>query len=235
MIYGITVTRNESDRYLDQSLRKLNGIVDVSYVYDDASEDNTVDVANVCGSTVRVRSEDEESFMEDEALFRSNALRSMVADLEVQKGDWILSVDADEMLYAHEGSVRRSLDALTVAGPDSWRFPIKEVFDIGTLGSPYVRVDGYWGDINGVRFFRYDGDLSFRHKGMGCGSVPTKFAKSAVSTSDVGLLHFGYAREEDRVVKYARYFGAPGHSIKHVDSILRPPVLVRWDGGGFRD
>ncbi len=235
MIYGITVTKNESNRYLDQSLKRLNNIVDTSYVYDDQSDDYTADIARACGSVVRVRSDDEESFMEDEALFRSNALRSMVADLGVRKGDWILSVDADEMMYAGEGPVRDSLDGLSVQEPDAWRFPIKEVFDIGNMGSPYVRVDGFWGGINGVRFFRYDGDLSFRHKGLGCGSVPTKYSKTAKDTTGVGLLHFGYARQEDRVVKYARYFGVPGHSVKHVDSILRPPVLIRWDGSGFHD
>lgn len=231
MIYGVVVTKNESDRYLSQSLKRLSAIVDGLYVYDDQSEDDTTVVAESLGATVRVRSDDEESFSEDEARFRSNALRCMVSDLDIKRGDWILSLDADEMVYA-EGPQRDALERLTQGDPVAWRFPVREVFDVGPMSTPYIRVDGFWGDISGVRLFKYDGDLSFRARGMGCGSVPTKFNKLAADADDVGILHFGYARQEDRVTKYARYFGAAGHSVKHIDSILRPPVLVRWDGQG---
>jgi glycosyltransferase involved in cell wall biosynthesis len=227
MIYSLTVAKNEEDRYLSRVLNKLSHHVDGMYVYDDRSDDNSVDIALGAGAVVRVRSDKATSFLEDESKFRADALKSMVKDMDVKLGDWILAVDADEMIISNK-PLKTRVELLPLK---SYSLKIHEVFSVGTIGeTPYVRTDGFWGGITGVRMFIYDGDTEFVKKLMGCGAVPKKYMNSPI-VEGIEILHYGYAKEEDRVSKYARYFGRPGHSVKHVDSILRRPSLQRWDGG----
>lgn len=226
MIYSLVVTRNEQNRYLRKVLSRLMSQVDGVYVYDDQSEDDTVEVANSVGAVTRIRHDRSVSFMDDESKFRSDALRNMVKDMNINEGDWIIAVDADEILVT-DTPLKELIGLLS---NKSYTLKVNEVFDVSDIGeTPYVRVDGFWGDIYSPRMFVYDGDIEFSGREMGSGSVPKKFLQSPI-LSDVEILHYGYAEEEDRVVKYARYFGRPGHNVKHVDSILRHPVLVRWDG-----
>jgi len=234
-IYGLTVMKNESSRYLESALRQFVNVVDASYVFDDQSTDDSVEVARSVGSHVRVREDESPSFKDNEALFRSRALRHMVNDLGVQEGDWVLSLDADELLTCDDRKVHSALSTLTEDSSfESWDLKVHEVFGIGPFDTPYIRLDGFWNSISGVRLFRYDGDTRYNDTmRLGCGSVPRKFLKKAGKSTDLSILHYGYAEQEDRVTKYARYFGVPGHSVKHVDSILRDPVLIRWDGQKF--
>lgn len=226
MIYSLTVMKNEEDRYLKDVMRKLVPHVNRAYVYDDLSEDDSVKIAESAGATVRVRSENSASFLENESKFRADALRHMVQDCNVQVDDWVIAVDADELIVCNVPLKTRT-DLLAMS---SYSLKVHEVFDLSIMDeTPYVRVDGLWGRIYSDRMFKYDGDQRFSGREMGSGSVPEKFAKSAL-LDDVSILHYGYAAELDRVSKYARYFGRPGHNVQHVDSILRSPHLVRWDG-----
>jgi hypothetical protein len=59
--------------------------------------------------------------------------------------------------------------------------------------------------------------------------VPTDWATRAVQCDeDLAIMHFGYARHEDRIAKHARYSTTRGHNPRHIASILTTPQLVRW-------
>jgi hypothetical protein len=72
---------------------------------------------------------------------------------------------------------------------------------------------------------------------MGSASNPS-YVNVGRSTrvTDVGMVHFGYAREEDQAAKYARYASLAnhGHDPSHIHSILhgqRELVPVQpWPG-----
>jgi len=223
-IWGVMVTRNEADRYLLPVLNALDPIVDDLFILDDESTDNTVAIAKDWGASVLPA---KTPFMKNESLCREEALHAMETLFDPRVGDWVLSLDADEML-AFEGDPRKRMEELAALGK-SIRFRVAEVFRVED-GKPFIRTDGFWGDIDGVRFYPWHNGGTFENKTLAGGSIPTYAQNNVYRVTDPVILHYGYAREEDRVKKYARYIGTSGHNTAHVDSILRPPTLKAWKG-----
>lgn len=241
-IFAQMVARNEADRYLDAVLTWLDDKVGVNriHVYDDRSEDATVDVALWHGCAVTVRPEGAASFLEHEGRFRADAWAALEEKLRPHIGDWILAIDADEFLVG-DGCIPEQLEAVIAEanrrGALSVLLPVPEVFAVveqnGELRVPQVRIDGLWGTIAGTRLFAYQPGGEFNMKAMGCGSEPTYVVSSGISRSHNGLalMHYGYADPADVPKKYERYSSlAHGHADKHVASIPAPPSLCPWDG-----
>lgn len=235
-IYGMMVVKNESGRYLQSVLNNLLSCVDGVFVYDDASEDETVQTALDCGAIVLARHENSFSFQQDEGSFREQALEAMIEKLSLRDGDWVLSLDADEYPSNGEGSFNKShLESLIYESDGrAIQFTIPEVFGISDNGNPLIRVDGFWKDIKGVRLFPYNANYTTFKKGLASGSVPEHYLKDPFEAINSVILHYGYLDQADRVKKYARYFGAPGHSVKHVDSILRQGRFTEWPDEGMK-
>lgn len=231
-IFALMVTRNEADRYLEVVLDALTPAVDELFVYDDQSWDTTPAIASRYGTCV-VRPDSRPSFLEHEGRFRQAAWDTFVETIVPSEGDWVLSVDADELVVA----VGHPRDALSEAayqarghGDRARLIPIPEVFDLRD-GWPYVRVDGQWGRIQGSRFFTFRPDGRFADKAMASGSEPS-YVQGAIGPLVVGfwLLHLGYARPQDRAAKHERYRRHAGHADHHVASIVQPATLQRWPG-----
>lgn len=221
------VTFNEAGRYLVPCLEWLSDIVDFIHVHDDDSTDSTVQIAKKYGAVTQ-RQFGEPSFRQAEGLFRSSAWAHLSRFAE--PGDWVLCLDADEFITSTE-DVRQRLDHLVeIDRYDAYMFPVREVFDIHDH-VPQVRIDGYWGKITALRFCKFTPNATFDIEGLACGSVPAEITAGAcfLDTS-VDILHYGYAREEDRRAKYIRYRNRRGHAPKHVESILATPRLVPYDG-----
>lgn len=230
-IHAVMTVKNEADRYLKQCLMALAPAVDTIFVYDDNSTDDTMEiVTDFTDNWVPVKPG--LSFMDDESAFRSDSYEQFAEWIIPEMGDWVVSIDADEMLVA-DSDVRPALYDLANSGvADSYSFRKAEVFDV-TLGTPYVRTDGFWGDVFAPRFFKWTGETEVPPGIMGCGSIPEKAFRAAKETEKVSILHYGYLTNEDKVTKYARYFGVRGHNPRHVQSILKAPTLIKWEGPRF--
>jgi hypothetical protein len=229
MIYGLTVGKNEANRYLFDSLKNNSGYFDRHLFYDDQSLDATPMIVRRCRCDYVRRGHSEASFLEDEGLFRWQAWNYMVDIFNPKIGDWIFVVDCDEFivgdLYPMLYEVAPHMTAVMI--------DIPEVFGFDTDGVPLVRVDRLWGTIHGARLVRWCPEAQFVTGHLGVPPVPTyAMAQHLWWTQEmVKILHYGYARERDRLDKYGRYAGRQGHSNAHVESILaRDMQLIRWEG-----
>lgn len=235
-IHGLIVAKNEADRYLRDSLTHARSIFDTVHLFDDQSTDGTLSIARELGCTATVRKDNEPSFLEHEGRFREAAWDSMELKSKPQKGDWVFVFDADEFVVSSRGARPRLEAAIIeahIAGCDSIRMPIIEIFGTSPSGVPMQRTDGYWPRIDGVRLGRYQRlDSSFRDKSMGCGVLPSYSFNPLRVKDDLFILHYGYAIYEDRCAKYDRYKSMKdhGHNPAHIDSIMREPTLIGWKG-----
>ncbi len=93
------IVRDE-EQYLDACLSNISGVVDNIIVVDTGSTDNSREIAHAHGALVI-----DEPWCDDFSHARNLAL-------EHASGDWILYIDADEMLHAEAGD----LDCLDEAG-----------------------------------------------------------------------------------------------------------------------
>lgn len=227
------VTHTEMGRYLEYALTWLRHITDdFVYVHDDRSSDGTAEYIEECGVPLSVRSTYSMSFAENESILRGSAWHHMEAHFNPTPSDWILCVDADEFVVAHQpGDTHDTLtDVIERANQyGAVTLPVREVF--GFHGEvPLLRVDGYWGEIVARRLVRWRPGAQFHDRTQGGGSLPTGWSDKHCETDDLSLLHLGYAREEDRRAKHARYSSTVGHNPRHVASILEAPSLVPWPG-----
>lgn len=219
------VTKNETDRWFQASLESSAAFADGVFVYDDKSDDDTVDLAFEYTKDICVRWEDETSFLEDESAFRSNAWGHMVETMNLTDGDWILSLDADEVFVGKIRSWIELVERIDKPKYNSINIPIPEVWNVDPV---QTRIDGFWNTCSAPRLVRYKKDWTFLKKKMGCGSVPTYGLKGPFKNAVMGrIYHLGYAVEEDRKAKSERYQGMKdhGHNQKHIDSILQKPKL----------
>lgn len=224
-LLGHMVTRNEASRFLERSLASLSRICSDVAVFDDASTDQTIDIASAAGARVDTRDADEVAFAGHEGHFRNLAWKWMEEALKPEEGDWILSLDADEIalvddadaLYRH--LVHTDSEALTVRIHELWK-----------LNPPMERTDGFWGTITGARLYRWRPGASIPLRDMASGSIPEVARTALGTTTTLRIAHLGYVRQEDRVAKHSRYANRRGHSPTHVASILKRPTLQPLDG-----
>jgi glycosyltransferase involved in cell wall biosynthesis len=234
-LFSLTVVKNEADRYLDAMLQATCSVVDEMFVFDDQSSDDTVAIAMDYATYVCERIGP--SFLENEGRFRQSAWSNFEDCCAPVDGDWVLVIDADEILVAG-GNVRDEVDrAIKIAesiGAKSVRLPVPEVFGLDVDGTPLVRTDGWWGTIAGTRLFRYQSGGVYRDKAMGSGGEPVYVPESRISedSGTLSLMHFGYCDKADQVAKHERYTSLldHGHADSHVASIVQPPTLQRWTG-----
>lgn len=233
-LHGLLCVRNEADRYLYACVAWHRAFLDGMFVYDDQSTDDSAEIARQLGARVETRPDNVMSFMQNEGEFRQASWEAFEIAMDPDPGDWVLAIDADEFLVVPRGMdpawlLRHTACALIENRSIGCRLPVREVFAVNELGVPMIRVDGYWGGITGLRFFQYRTGGRFTNRKLGCGSTPFYVDPSEESKA-LELLHYGYARHADRIDKHNRYFGQPGHSGTHIDSIIAEPVLVPWSG-----
>lgn len=234
-LLGLMCVRNEADAYLKRTLNWHAKFLDM-FVFDDQSTDNSVEVAEASGATVRVRRDNQPTFMLHEGGFRQAAWDSFQETMKPQFGDWVLAVDADEFYVTSEGMVpeaemlQHMADVAIRSSCSAHVLRIVEMFDV-IDGVPYQRVDGFWGQITGPRFFRYQPGGSYSDREMACGSAPT-YIHVLIGAHTSQILHYGYVTEQQRRDKYIRYTERPnnGHNPFHVRSIVQLGDLRRWEG-----
>lgn len=232
-IFGLLCVRNETTRWLDETLRWNSQFLDEIFVYDDQSTDDTVALARLHGCAVVVRDDWDFPFLEDEGRFRQAGYEAFEMYSGVEKGDWVLALDADEFLVADDDE-RDALEHLaavaSAGGSSATSFKVLEAFALEGA-TPLIRTDGFWDNIEALRFFEYHEGGRIPRRRLGCGSVPHNVSPNGVA-SNARILHYGYVRPEDRRVKHERYRSIVnnGHSSKHIDSIITPAALVPYRG-----
>jgi Glycosyl transferase family 2 len=238
-IIGHMVVRNELNRYLIKTLTWLAELVDGQVsVFDDGSTDGTVEAVRRLGVHVSERSPQVRSFSEDERACRAAGWVQMEKTMRPKAGDWVLAVDADEFVVDSESTTARAtryallqcIAETKACGTSAVNFHVAEVFGFDESGHPFVRVDGYWGAIRATRLAAWFPNGRFEGRRESGGSIPPGWTRNANCVNSPLLLHYGYAREKDRICRYQRYVGHVGHSPSHIASILRQPVLTRWAG-----
>jgi len=225
------VTRNESDRYLESTLDNARSWADRIVVYDDQSTDATQDiVSGISGIDWFLRPDSVPSFLEDESAFREAAWRSLEIACEPVPGDWVVSLDADELLLLPETEkgIDRTLrsvceDAEKIHSNGIWCH-VHEIWGRTPDNQPQIRVDGEWGKIKALRVVAWEPNGDFQSKKMGGGSVPS-YVTQVTYTNQFEIAHLGYYSEKDRQLKYERYQGRSGHGARHIQSIILPPKL----------
>lgn len=234
-VYCMVVAKNESSRYLKEFINH-HDFFDGYFLYDDRSDDDTVEVAQSAGWTTAVRSKDEPSFMEHEGKFRFNSWKRFEELMSPTTDDWICSLDADEFLVSNsELSIRDQLDSCIVEADAINKHLIvlvrREIWKM-TDECCLMRTDGYWKDDRLYRVFKYRPNGEWSAKSMGCGSAPTYVGRSGLLVNELNVLHFGYTKESDLLERYNRYNSLPfhGHNPQHIKSIVKKPILLPYDG-----
>jgi glycosyltransferase involved in cell wall biosynthesis len=220
------VVRNEADRYLTKVLEDLLLYVDEIVITDDCSDDSTLAIAT--NYTDLAYQTSEHLFVKDEGKLRQEALQNL--SYTAKTGDWILAIDADEIIWSTKRSIHH---ILTVA-----QYDVIGLEFINMWNDTQYRVDKFWAPMTCTKLFRFKEDGKIQDKKLACGSEPTYVAdeiRKGRWHQNVGLKiqHWGYARDEDKITKYNRYMEIDGgkyHSGAHLASIMdKEPKLVTWD------
>lgn len=233
-VYGLVVTRNECDRYLQACLAWHVPMLDGVLVYDDTSTDDTFNVVAPSGASFTIKPDVVPTFMEHEGRFRQDSLDALAICYELNEGDWVFVIDTDEFVVADKGDRSKAIRALaSQADKESCKSASIPRPEMWSIDPPQIRVDGLWGGIRCTRLFRWEPGGRLSDKAMGCGNEPTYVNEGKVfQQSAVRMLHVGYVDPDDRKEKFDRYSNlkSHGHNDKHIKSILDDPRLVRYSG-----
>ena len=231
MLIAQMIGRNESNRYLEDVLKRLSGQVDKIIFTDDCSDDDTPEIAS---KYAEVFSTSEPLFNKHEGKLRAYAWGNL--NNFAKEGDWIVAIDCDEKLFSIEGPEIR--DVL-----NSSEYDVVNVRFYHMWNETHFRVDKLWAPTNSSRIFRYMKDGGFLNKKLACGSEPTYVSdwirrRNFFINSGLVMQHLGYIRDEDKQDKYNRYSELDGgefHNINHINSIIDDnPVLMSWESLGAK-
>lgn len=227
IIAGMLV-KNEAGRWLRQVCAILQEISDEFIIVDDGSCDGTVDI---CLEYVKP----ENIYVNKESLWETNEVqrRKELFDLCMKKSenqdDWILIIDADEIIYNHK-KVRQSM-ILADNTIDCFAF---RLFDMWS--STHFRSDNYWyahAHYWPMAFRARKKDYIWNNQGLHCGRFPVNCGGLAINT-DFKIKHMGWSTPEDRQKKYDRYMridpkGKYGILEQYLSILDENPKLVKFD------
>ena len=228
VIAHMVVGPGEAQRYLAQVIERLTWWADDIHVALDANAgEEEFSVASSITPHARFMSL---AWEDGEGAFRQAAWSDMEDVMKPSTQDYIFCIDADEMIVQHD----LIKDAVREFAGQRLGFLFHEMW-----GQRHYRIDGNWKPYIAHVLFPYRPNGRIRERALASGREPTYV--NAISLKGIplaDLLHYGYAREEDRRFKYDRYMRLDGgkyHSASHIDSILYTPSLAEWTGGDGLD
>lgn len=119
--------------------------------------------------------------------------------------DWIICIDGDEELRAHD--MVNLAAAMQTSKANSLSLPIWYLWD----RTDQMRVDGVYGNFHRESVFRPLPGARFHDAGSGpnfhCGNVPSipPVIRDRREVVNAPLLHYGYMERDDRLRKYSWY------------------------------
>jgi glycosyltransferase involved in cell wall biosynthesis len=224
VIVGMMRVKNEA-RWIERVLQSMLPLCKRIFVFDDHSEDNTVQLC--------------ESFPEVE-LFNSpfielNEARDknwLLEKVEPSGADWVLSIDGDEEIYPGGQQIIQEITDLNYS-PDTYRFRVLYLWN----RPDRVRMDKIYGSFRRPSLFRLRPGARFvsaNGGGFHCGNTPEA---QWIADCDVNLLHYGYMLKVDRIKKYAWYNQqVPVPEIEDhynhiiIGDLLPENAVTRWGG-----
>ncbi|WP_024631386.1 MULTISPECIES: glycosyltransferase family 2 protein [Paenibacillus] len=220
------IVRNEEHRYLRQALETHRPWIDRAVIIDDGSTDNTVALCQEMLEGIPLT-----LIVNPASLFADEvSLRKQQWETTVATGpEWILNLDADEILTTDFGIVRNQLLGGT---EDAIYF---RLFDMWS--ETHYRDDEYWQAHAYYRPFlvRYRPEWSYEWKEtpQHCGRFPLTIQHFAYGCHSPRVKHYGWARAEDRIRKYERYQALDPDARygwkEQYESILdTEPRLLQW-------
>jgi glycosyltransferase involved in cell wall biosynthesis len=225
-VVASAIVRNEAGRYLDLWLDHLLAFCDEVRLLDDGSTDDTWEIASREG--VAITANEGPAFFEYESEARNALLRWTMEG----QPDYVLAIDADEFIGDTEELRKAVLD-----GHPVYSLTMREAWKVdGTrLG---LRIDGLWGDRRCPILWQAPRALrgsrwQIPRRKLACGREPIAVRGQRGVQTGIGIYHFGWTRERERVARAERYFEHDRgrfHADKHLQSILwtDEQVKLRW-------
>lgn len=221
------IVRNEADRYLRRALSAHRPFIDAAVIIDDGSTDDTVAICRELLADIPLTLvENEHSLFSNEVVLRKQQWEATVQT----QPDWILNLDADEVLEPQAEGIMA--DLLHQTDVDAYYFRLYDMWS-----DTHYRDDSYWLAHNVYRPFlvRYQPEWTYSWKDMAqhCGRFPLEVHNLAYACHPLRIKHYGWADLNSRKHKYERYrrldpegrYGWPAQ----YESILDPdPHLVAW-------
>ena len=225
IIAHMVVGSGESDRFLAAVLgRVLDWADDVHVSLDVDATDADEEVAG----RFAVATRSELAFADHEGRFRESAWRQMEAALSPELDDYIVCIDADEIIV-DAAAVRKAIKQYA-----GLRLGVR--FHHMWNGTHY-RIDGQWAPHVAYIIIPFMENAHHVDRALACGREPSYAQTLPTHGQPVSdIIHLGYMRDEDKRMKYDRYMALDGgkfHSNAHIQSIMSTPSLERWEKGGL--
>lgn len=212
-VFGVTVCKNEADRYLQSCLAWTRPLVEHIFVYDDQSTDSSFDIASrMEGVSFVVRPDSVPPFLVHEGRFRQAGWDAFVQHIQPTENDFIFAFDLDEFWHGPSFNV-----LISELGGNSGGILVRP--EVWTVDPLIIRVDDLWKTIRNIRFFPFRENGKFKDQELAGGSHPL-YAEGKTIKLSGNLLHCGYASPEDRKERYDRYINRGGHNTRHIRTIL---------------
>ena len=203
-------------RYLRPCLDAL-AFCDEIRVLDDGSVDGTYEYLKG-REGVTVKRCEGLSWRRHEAVFRRE-LQDFTLEAEPTH---VLAIDADELIV--DGTIRATLEAEERQSAFTLR-----MVEIWATDPMTVRHDGGWRPHEKTMLWRVPSKMThawrIQGRAMACPRVPPAARRGRSTRLGVDVLHLGWAKPEERAMRYARYLTLDDgrfHAKAHLDSILWP-------------
>lgn len=221
------IAHNECDRYLDYCVEALLEWCDHVRILDDGSDDRLADsdYFHRPYSGVYVKHQ-ERGFYSHEG----NARQRLLEWTMLSEPTHIVAIDADE--FIENGPELRKL--IEDNAPQAvYNLCMQEVWKAGEGLS--IRMDGGWipHEVAIVWDPKLVKDHRFRNVALASGRVPQSvnhlIGRRGAASTGQSILHFGWANQNDRAARHARYVEHDGgnfHASAHLNSIMFPDERV---------
>jgi len=219
-----TIVRNEADRYLPSALEAWGEFADRIVAIDNGSTDDTTELLHETGARI-IRPPDDAPMWGNEAPFRK-ALYELAIGYATDD-DVIFFLDADMVPLRDPSDLfLANVDVFSFNLYDVWQYSENQCYY--RFDPPFWIADKVWRPwavrAGYARTLHYDAE-----RGIHCGHLPSTVLDTdqvIYAPTPFGLLHYGYATEEDRERAFTRYEGArdelSADEWRHVDTILHP-------------
>jgi glycosyltransferase involved in cell wall biosynthesis len=223
-LISASIVRNETGRYLERWVEDLDSYVDEIVIMDDASDDGTTEILSSYDK-VRLYKNREPLFIKSEGGVKYDLWHKIIPK-HAHIGDWILTIDADEIIDPHFKERKNTI--LENKYANQLLFTIIECWDSEEM----VRVDKTWNPAGKLvpLIVRWLPQVNYIFP-------PTRFHVGRAPVNqphpllplDLYMVHLGYADPGEKKRKYDFYMKHDRGSMlqPHYNTFLDPnPELV---------